>query len=360
MSARTVSTLLFLLLVLILIMTNIRSLAVILLVLYGILLVLSRYRALAMLDVPLHELNERYAVRVQPNMVEDGETDPPLPYRSHYILLDSPPNDEHLYPMVHYVDNGGPGPVLVALHGIMDSAHAWQGWMQEIGADYRIVALDLPGFGLTGPFLGGEYSPEAWVAFLDTFVETLGIERFHLAGNSLGGMIAWHYALEYPDKVEKLILVDPAGYPQPVPQVLNLITLPGVSAVVPVLTPRWIFSRYVKEVFGDKSKVDQEMVDRFFEISLRPQNRPAMVHIFKLMKAQSHDLRASSQIPSIAVPVMMMWGEEDGWISIEHLESWQRDCKTIQRTVVYPGVGHVPHEEIPEQSARDAREFLNA
>jgi pimeloyl-ACP methyl ester carboxylesterase len=208
--------------------------------------------------------------------------------------------------------------------------------------------------------LAGDYSIAMWVHFLDDFVNALGIQRFHLAGSSLGGGIAWNYAIRHPDKVQRLILVDPAGYAQEVPHIVRTVARPGLAWVVPVITPRWIFSTYVKEVYGDPARVTRPVVDRFFEIALRPNSRPAMIRIFRLLVEMSKDPALSSgivELQRLGVPTLLLWGDQDRWIPVQQVAQWQRDVPSLQ-AIVYPGAGHIPHEEFPQRTAQDVHRFL--
>ncbi|MEM8548821.1 MAG: alpha/beta fold hydrolase, partial [Pseudomonadota bacterium] len=95
----------------------------------------------------------------------------------------------------HYRREGTPGaPVLLLLHGTSSSLHTWDGWVSRLADDYDIVRVDLPGFGLTGPRADRDYTVSAYVAFLERFVARLGLTQFTIAGNSLGGNIAWRFA----------------------------------------------------------------------------------------------------------------------------------------------------------------------
>ncbi|MFZ5570825.1 MAG: alpha/beta fold hydrolase [Thermodesulfobacteriota bacterium] len=286
---------------------------------------------LGLFEIPLAALQEKYE---KP--------------QSRYIRIDGTE--------VHYCDEGS-GPVIVALHGIMDSLHTWDGWVHEIGDRCRIIRLDLPGFGLTGPFARGDYSREAYVRFLDRFVTSLGLSRFTLAGNSLGGAIAWNYALEFPDKVAAMILIDPAGYPLDIPYPLRLAAIPVIRDAVLWMTPRFIFRMSVKQVLGDHRKLTDDLVDRFYELSLRPGNREALPVIMDVLTALNNDPAFSARISGIKVPTLLLWGEKDHWIPVSQVEQWCRDLPEIH-AIIYSGVGHVPQMEIPEQSAADVHKWL--
>jgi len=113
---------------------------------------------------------------------------------------------------VHYRDEGEGFPI-VLIHGTAASLHTWDDWTDELKKTNRVIRMDLPAFGITGPNKNADYSLQAYTDFLNSFIDKLKLEKFHLAGNSLGGNIAWNYAADYPQKVEKLILVDASGLP---------------------------------------------------------------------------------------------------------------------------------------------------
>ncbi|RMD83270.1 MAG: alpha/beta fold hydrolase [Candidatus Dadabacteria bacterium] len=253
---------------------------------------------------------------------------------------------------VHYRDVGS-GPVLVLLHGSNSSLHTWAGWIDMLSGDFRTVALDLPGHGLTGPNPTGSYSPDAQAEFLDHFTRAIGIERFALAGNSMGGQIAWHYALAHPRRLWALILVDPAGFPHRLPAVFALYRIPLLGRVATHVTPRFLVARSLRQVYGDASKVTPALVDRYYTLLLRQGNREATRRRFANRRPDS----AVSELGEIAVPVLIQWGELDRWIPPEHARLFAERIRQA-RVRTYPRLGHVPMEEDPETTAADARDFL--
>lgn len=264
---------------------------------------------------------------------------------------------------IHYRDEGSHDkPVLVMVHGVMASLHTWDGWVTELGRHFRIVRLDVPGFGLTGAGRDREYSGERLVRVFAQFIDRLGLDRVSIAGNSLGGYIAWNYAAQHPQRVERLILVDPAGYyMQKVPLMIASAVLPGAGLLMPAWMPRALVAQGIKEVYGDARRIQPGVVDRYYDISRRPGNRRAMIDIFRvLVKANREELpTAPERVALIKAPTLLMWGERDRWISPRHVPLWQRDLPGIE-VKTYAGVGHVPMEEIPEESAADALRFLHA
>lgn len=258
---------------------------------------------------------------------------------------------------VHYRDEGS-GPLLVLIHGTAASLHTWDGWVDELKNDFRIVRMDIPAFGLTGPEPTGDYSIDRYVEFLEAFASALNLESFALAGNSLGGEIAWRYALAHPQRVNRLVLVDAVGYARSEGQKENLAfklaRTSGFKTVMSKITPRFLYKQGLLEVYGDDSKVTEELVDRYFRLSLREGNRRAFAE--RVIAAQ---VPIKGDVRNITQPTLILWGADDLWIPLDHGRNFARDIDGSQ-LVVYPGVGHVPMEEIPEQSAADTRTFLLA
>ena len=258
---------------------------------------------------------------------------------------------------VHYRDEGS-GPLLVLIHGTAASLHTWDGWVDALQDDFRIVRLDIPAFGLTGPDPTGDYSIDRYVEFLEAFASALNLESFALAGNSLGGEIAWRYALAHPQRVNRLVLVDAVGYARSEGQKENLAfklaRTSGFKTVMSKITPRFLYRQGLLEVYGHASKVTEELVDRYFRLSLREGNRRAFAE--RVIAAQ---VPIKGDVRNITQPTLILWGADDLWIPLDHGRNFARDIAGSQ-LVVYPGVGHVPMEEIPEQSAADTRTFLLA
>jgi len=254
---------------------------------------------------------------------------------------------------VHYRDEGS-GPPLVMLHGTGASLHTWQGWSDVLRRQLRVIRLDLPGFGLTGPEPSGDYSSAQYVRFLDGVADKLGLGSFHLAGNSLGGLIAWRYAAAHPERVGRLILVDAGGYPQnrrPL-LVFRLAQVPVISSLLAQMNPRPLVARSLREVYADPSKVTPELIDLYTDLALRAGNREAFSARASLREADH-----TGELGRISAPTLIMWGRLDSLIPVSAAERFARDIRR-SKVVIYEGVGHLPMEEAAGRSADDARSFL--
>ncbi len=255
---------------------------------------------------------------------------------------------------VHYRDEGQ-GPPLLLLHGTGASLHTWDAWTAALSPTHRVLRMDLPGFGLTGPTRTGDYSVQAYVAFLEAFRQALGLERFALAGNSLGGQIAWNYAAAYPQHVTALILVDPAGFKIARPAlVFRLARVPFVSTLLSSLDPGPMVRKSLRDAYGDARKVTPELLERYRQLTLREGNRAAF-----LARAQQREPDRTAELSHLSAPTLVLWGEEDRLIPVGHAQRFAEAIPGAQLRV-YPGVGHVPMEEIGERSAADVAAFLAA
>lgn len=276
---------------------------------------------------------------------------------------------------VHLRDEAPPdrpdAPVLVLLHGTASSLHTWDAWAQRLGSTYRIVRWDLQGFGLTGPNPEADYTVDRQIRVGEEILERLGIESATIGGNSLGGAIAWRWALAHPERVDGLILVDAAGYPvsalraggaqvpEPARNALSLGSMPVVKDIITKITPRFVIENALEEVYGDPERVDPLLVQRHYEMLLAEGNREAL----RTALAQRRETPPSQrdlwrEIPQIEQPALILWGARDTWIPLAAGERFHRDLPNSQ-LIVYPEAGHVPMEEVPQESARDVEAWMS-
>ena len=286
-------------------------------------------------DRPVAELKPRWAL-------------PP----SQFVALDGM--------LVHLRDQGprdDPAPI-VLLHGTSASLHTWEGWVAALQTKRRVISLDLPGFGLTGPFPDGDYRMAHYSAFLAKVLDHLQVERAVLAGNSFGGQLAWHFALDHPQRVTQLVLVDAAGYPRnatSVPIGFRLAQIPALAPLMDNLLPRAMISSSIRNVYGDPSQVSDALIDRYYELTLRAGNREALRQRF----IQSDDGQAYTRMAEIKVPTLILWGMRDQLIPPDNAERFKRDIAGSQ-LVTFDSLGHVPQEEDPASTVAALLAFLDA
>lgn len=259
---------------------------------------------------------------------------------------------------IHYRDEGQ-GPTLILLHGVCASLHTWDPWVERLKTHYRIIRVDIPGFGLTGPASNPSvYTKDGAVDLFGRIVDEMKLEKFSIAGNSLGGYIAWNYTLKHPERIEKLILIDSVGFPQELPGIIAFASNPFVRPFARYVFPRFLVDGAVQEVYGDKSKITGTLKDRYFELAMRDGNKGGSVDVFTEFRRQCKDKHLSDGIKDIKPPVLVMWGTKDIWIPFKYFANWKAELPNA-KFIQYEGAGHTPMEEIPDITARDADLFLS-
>jgi pimeloyl-ACP methyl ester carboxylesterase len=262
---------------------------------------------------------------------------------------------------VHVRDEGprdDPTPI-VLIHGTSASLHTWDGWVAALSPHRRVVRMDLPGFGLTGPAPDGDYSMARYTGFIKDLLDLLHIDQAVLAGNSLGGGIAWQTALAHPTRVRQLVLVDATGYPlqpQSMPIGFRLAQVSWLAPITQKILPRSMIAASVRNVYGQPDKVGPALVDRYYELTLREGNR---VSLTKRFQYRSSDAALAGQISQLRLPTLILWGSEDRLIPPEHGQHFQQDI-AVSQLQVFEGLGHVPHEEDPEATVQAVVNFLSS
>jgi pimeloyl-ACP methyl ester carboxylesterase len=245
---------------------------------------------------------------------------------------------------MHYRDEGPKGgaePPIVLLHGTSASLHTWQAWADALRPHRRVIRLDLPGFGLTGPFATGDYAMPHYVRVTGQFLDALGVGSAVFVGNSFGGNIAWHTALATPERVKALVLIDASGYvcpPVSVPIGFRLAQISWLAPLTEHLLPASAVAASLRNVYGDPSKVTPALIDRYRALTLRAGNRHAVIERFRQVP-QGAD---AERIVELELPTLVLWGAEDRLIPRACGERFARDIAG-SRLVVLEGLGHVPH-----------------
>jgi pimeloyl-ACP methyl ester carboxylesterase len=250
-------------------------------------------------------------------------------------------------------------PTVVLLHGAMSSTQSWSGWMPSLSMNYRVIAIDLPGHGLTGETGVRDYSRSGMVEFVHTILKSLGEKHIALIGHSMGGGVAAEYAERFPEEVWALVLIDSAGIRiagRPDTEAAKLARNQVTRAVMPWIMPKWELARALRKMFGDPAKVTDALVDRISEIERFPGNRAGLIAHYL---APSDDAALVARLPALNVPVLIEWGALDKVQPCAAAETFRRRIPGA-RLSIYAGVGHDVIEEAPAVSEREAAAFLSA
>jgi pimeloyl-ACP methyl ester carboxylesterase len=249
---------------------------------------------------------------------------------------------------VHVRDEGPmtEAPPIVLLHGTGSSLHTWDGWAAELALTRRVIRFDLPGFGMTGPHPKDDYSQEAFAGFVVAALDALGVAQpVVLAGNSLGGQIAFETALRHPRRVSALVLVDSIGYAyvsESVPLAFRIARSP-LSPMMEFTLPRQTVALSLRNVYGEPDRVTPALIDRHEELALRTGNRMALVKRLAQEEREWAQFDAS-RIASIKHPTLILWGGQDRLVPPAYGERFAKDIAGA-KLVKFDKLGHVPHEE---------------
>jgi len=257
---------------------------------------------------------------------------------------------------IHYRDEGN-GPPLVLIHANFGSLLSWDGWVDSLKDQHRVLRFDMTGHGLTGPDPSGDYSLERTIQLTERFVDALGLTRFSIGGTSIGGTVAMHYAAAHPERVERLILLSPGALEGRSMQRAGR-SVPPIADILEYITPRALAKYMLTSRFGDPGKVDEKLIDQWYEMWLREGQRAAI--LARLRTYSSTDLGAVTA--AVRVPTLILWGEKNPQAPVaqaEELRNMLVNAPSVE-VITYPGVGHMAADEAGPVIARDVRTFLEA
>jgi len=258
---------------------------------------------------------------------------------------------------VHYIIEGKSDDSLpiVFIHGTSASLHTWDTLSSLLKANKKIIRFDLPAFGLTGPNRLNQYNFNFYNQFLDELLLKLNVTKCIVAGNSLGGSIAWNYAIASPDKVKQLILLDASGYPKKDEKGslgFKLAAVPVLNQALKHISPISLIRKSLEDAFYNKAFVTEQMVRQYHDLLLREGNRSAILELFQ------HPMKPdATKIKTITQPTLIIWGKEDQLISYKNAALFKQDIQD-SRVLVLDKVGHIPMEEAPNLVAAAIIEFI--
>lgn len=264
---------------------------------------------------------------------------------------------------VHWRDQGcRECPAIILIHGSSASLHTFEPLIAHLAGEYRIITYDQPGHGLTGPHPRDDYSAAGMFEALNAVAGAAGLDHFYLGGNSMGGWIAWRYALAYPARVDGLFLLDAGGVPlragetaPPLNLGFRLLRYKSLRPFISQITPRGLIRKSILDTTAVDEIVTDEMVDRYWELLRFPGNRRATAIRADIAREDPE----ADRLGEIAQPTLIIWGAEDQLIYATAAQTFDERMQNAG-VVILDGVGHLPMEEAPEATANAIRRFLEA
>ena len=256
---------------------------------------------------------------------------------------------------IHYQDTGPKGaPVLLLLHGFGSSLQTWDEWAAQLEKHYRVIRLDLPGFGLTGPSPVNDYSEEKDVATLTHFVDKLGIDELSVIGHSMGGKMAWTFAADQGPRVKALVLMAPDGYPQAEAIGTKPYAMPAVMGLMKFFLPKYLVRKSLEPAFFDATALDDRLVERYYDMLRAPGVRGAILE----RGQQTIYTDPVPRLKKITAPTLLLWGQDDLMIPSSNAQSYAGVLADAQ-TVLLPNLGHLLQEEQSQLGLAQVTQFLN-
>jgi pimeloyl-ACP methyl ester carboxylesterase len=261
---------------------------------------------------------------------------------------------------IHFTDTGPQDrAAIVLVHGFSASLHTWDAWKTDLEMDYRVITLDLPGHGLSRAEDPAEAKISRFVSVVHEVTQDLGVDRFTLAGNSMGGNTAWSYALAHPETLDGLILVAASGWPEEAgegddsPFIFTLLSNPLARMVMKDLDMTSFTRSGLEGSYTDQSFVTDELVERYVALSRAPGHRETLLAIM----AGDRVPATQEAVAQIAVPTLVMWGRDDNLVPVSGAQKFA-DAIAGSDLVIYDNIGHLPQEENAAQSIEDVRSFM--
>ena len=258
---------------------------------------------------------------------------------------------------VHYRDTGTKNAqAVVLLHGFGSSLQTWDEWSSVLERNFRVVRLDIAGFGLTGASPDNNYSDEADVKRLANFLNQIGVQNPILIGHSMGGRIAWNFASEYPDRVKRLILLAPDGFPVPGQAIGTKPYDAGpIANLIKYFMPKFLVKKSLEPAFFDPSVMNDNLLERYYDLLRAPTVRDAILERMK----QTINSDPVPKLKKITASTLLLWGESDRMIPCSNSADYRR-VLAFSQSIIMPKASHLLQEENAQISLAHVLEFINS
>lgn len=267
---------------------------------------------------------------------------------------------------VHYKDEGQ-GPAILLVHGTFGDLADWDGWVKTLAPHYRVVRLDLPAFGMTGPVASGVYSVERKHVVIDALMDHLGLERFAIAGVSYGGLVAFRYAATRTERITALVLANSAGIQfgqrpaaasaaaaaaaasTPPAPVYNITTDPVVR-----YSDAESFLRFL---LNDSPVITPALIQRKLDFT----NTAGRLEEAVLAGRQYERGTPERVLGHVRAPALVLWGGAGQALSTQTADAFLNALKNAKskEKILYPDGGHIINLQRPEETSRDVKAFLD-
>lgn len=268
---------------------------------------------------------------------------------------------------VAYVDSGGAGEVIVLIHGLSSTVGFWERQVQPLAAaGYRVLALDLPGFGASGR-PDAPYTPPWYAALIRAWLDGLGVASAHLVGHSMGGQIAITLALETPDRVESLILSAPAGIERFTPGEGEWMKTYWTETRTLEASEQDVRANFTMLAFNRYDEGVERLIQERVRMSSTPEFKGTSVAVSRCV-AGMIDHPVADRLGEVKAPTLIVFGEDDHMIPnpIFHggrtrtvAEAGQEGIPGSQ-LVLIPKAGHTVHHDAPDAFNAAVLEFLES
>jgi pimeloyl-ACP methyl ester carboxylesterase len=266
---------------------------------------------------------------------------------SHFIDIDGV--------SIHYQEKGT-GTPLVLLHGYTSSTYSWKDVFEPLAKNFRVIAVDLKGFGLSGK-PDGDYTRRAQAILVAHLLDHLNVEKAWLCGSSMGGEVALNVAVANPQRVAGLVLIDSAGVEVPGGGSLtpSYLLVPGLGRVLAALALRSdkLVREGLEKSFYDRSKVTNERVAAYY---LPLQTRGGQLAALRA-RTQWPLFPVEPDLGKIIVPTLILWGAQDALIPVAAGHKLNALIKQSQ-LVIFDNCGHLPQEELPARTIDEMTRFI--
>jgi pimeloyl-ACP methyl ester carboxylesterase len=258
---------------------------------------------------------------------------------------------------VHYQEKGS-GTPLILIHGYTSSVYSWKDVFEPLSKNFRVIAVDLKGFGFTGK-PDGDYTRRAQATLVARLMDHLKIEKAWLCGNSMGGEISLNFAVQHPQRVAGLILIDSSGVKVEGTSSLapSYLLVPVVGRVLTALALRSdkLVREGLEKSFYDRAKITDDRVAAYY----RPlQTRAGQLAALRA-RTQASQFPVEPDLGKINTRTLIIWGAEDVLIPLAAGHTMNSLIKDSQ-LLVFEKCGHLPQEEMPERVVEEITRFIKA